>query len=70
MLKTNQFSSHTYLTIENIQTSETNKVFLKSNDNWIAPNGDVIAKSPLGYLNLRTGVNEAFGDPFGDNNDY
>jgi hypothetical protein len=68
MLKTNQFSSHTYLTTESIQTSETNKVFIQSNSNWIASNGDVIAKSPLGYLNLRTGVNETFGDPFGESN--
>jgi hypothetical protein len=69
MLKTNQFSQHTYLTTGSIQTSENNKVFIQSNTNWIASNGDVIAKSPLGYLNLRTGVNETFGDPFGDSNE-
>lgn len=69
MLKVDQFSGHTYLTTGNIKTDETGKLFVKTGNDYIAQNGDYIQKTGSGYLNLRTGVNSTFGDPFEDDED-
>ena len=68
MLKVDKFSNHIYLTTGNIKTNETGDVFVKAGNDYIAQNGDYIKKTGSSYLNLRTGVNSTFGDPFGDSN--
>lgn len=65
MLKVDPFSGHVYATTGNIKTNEIGDVFVKVGDDYVANNGDYIKKTPCGYLNLRTGINSTFGDPFG-----
>jgi hypothetical protein len=69
MLKVDKFSNHIYLTTGNIKTNETGDVFVKAGNDYIAQNGDYIQKTGSSYLNLRTGVNSTFGDPFEDDKD-
>ena len=69
MLKVDRFSGHTYFTNGNIKTNELGDVFVKTGNDYINNNGDYIKKVGLTYLNLRTGVNSNFGDPFGDDDE-
>ena len=68
MLKVDKFSNHIYQTTDNIKTNEHGTVFVKTGMDWIASNGDYIQQTNKGLVNLRTGVNSVFGDPFGDSN--
>jgi hypothetical protein len=69
MIKVDRFSNHTYFTTGNIITNETGEVFVKVGDDYLAQNGDYIKKTGSSFLNLRTGVNSTFGDPFGDDDE-
>jgi hypothetical protein len=69
MLKFDRFSNHTYFTHGNIKTNELGNVFVKTGNDYVAQNGDYIKKVGSTYLNLRTGVNSNFGDPFGDDDE-
>lgn len=70
MFKTNPFSNNTYTTIGDVMVDQNGKTFVKSGDNWIAQNGDLIQQTNNGFLNHRSGINENFGDPFGEKNEY
>jgi hypothetical protein len=69
MLNNDRFSNHTYFTSGNIKTNELGDVFIKTGNDYVAQNSDYIKKIGSNYLNLRTGVNSTFGDPFGDDDD-
>lgn len=69
MYKINQFSGRAYLDAGNLKTSDTGQVFVKVGDDYIAPNGDYIKQIGNDLINLRTGVNSTFGDPFGGNHE-
>jgi hypothetical protein len=62
MFKIDKFSNHTYFTSGNTKTNELGEVFVKTGNDYVAQNGDIIKKIGLNYLNLRTGVNLTFGD--------
>lgn len=69
MIEINPFSGNVYTTTDTVKIGQDGKLFTKNGSNWIANNGDFIQKTNDGFLNLRTGVNETFGDPFGDSNE-
>jgi hypothetical protein len=62
MFNNDKFSNHTYFTSGNTKTNELGEVFVKTGNDYVAQNGDIIKNIGLNYLNLRTGVNLTFGD--------
>lgn len=68
MFETNPFSAKTYTNTDSVKIANDGAVFVKVGIDWIAPNGDYIQQTNNGLLNLRTAINEAYGDPFGDSN--
>lgn len=70
MFEVNPFSAKTYNISDKVKIAQDGTASVKVGNDWIAPNGDYIQQTNNGLLNLRTGVNSTFGDPFGDSNDY
>ena len=68
MFEVNPFSAKTYTTTDTVKIANDGTSFVKAGNDWIASNGDYIQQTNNGLLNLRTGVNSTFGDPFGDSN--
>jgi hypothetical protein len=62
MFNNDKFSNHTYFISGNTKTNELGEVFVKTGNDYVAQNGDIIKNIGLNYLNLRTGVNLTFGD--------
>ena len=69
MFEINPFSSKTYVTNETVKISNDGTTFVKSGADWIGSNGGLIQQTNNGLVNLRTGVNSNFGDPFGDDDE-
>lgn len=69
MFETNRFSAKTYIVTETIKIRNDGKTFIKSGKDWISDDGTFIQHTNTGLLNVRTGVNSTFGDPFGDDDD-
>ena len=69
MFEVNPFSSKSYVITETVKISNDGKTFVKSGADWIGSNGDLIQQTNNGLVNIRTGVNSNFGDPFGDDDD-
>ena len=66
MFKFNWFSGNTYLETENIKISSTGETFVKSGSFWFGDNKTILDTGDH-QINLKNGVVNNFGDPFGDN---
>lgn len=69
MFETNIFSAKSYLTTDTVKVRDDGETFVKSGNDWISSSGNLIQKTSNGFLNLQTGINSTFGDPFGDDDD-
>ena len=63
---TNIFSGKTYNELGNTIINEDGKSFVKLGSTWIGDDGDFIQRQGQHLFNTKTGVSDAFGDPFGD----
>lgn len=69
MFETNSFSGHSYVTSGSVKTREDGITFVKSGDSWIGNRGQIIKQDGSSIKNLTTGIQNNFGDPFGDDDD-
>lgn len=60
---TNLFSGITYFVTEAYRASPDH-FYVKSGNNWISDEGQVIIEQDDGFFNLHTGVHSTWGDPF------
>jgi hypothetical protein len=62
MIKVDRFSAHTYHTTNDIKTSETGEVLVKTGDGYVNQHGDYIKKTGSNFFNVNTGINFNLGD--------
>ena len=62
----NIFSGKNYTETGNSLVSENGAVFNKVFNGYLSEDGDLIQKQGEGFMNMTTGVQSAFGDPFED----
>ena len=66
----NMFSNKNYTDTGSVLISEDgavfNKVFNKVFNGYLSEDGDLIQKHGDNFMNITTGVQSAFGDPFED----
>jgi hypothetical protein len=62
----NMFSNKNYTETGNVLVSETGKSFVKVFNGYLSEDGDLIQKHGENFMNMTTGVQSAFGDPFED----
>ena len=60
------FSSKNYTETGSVLVSETGTVFNKMFNGYLSEDGDLIQKQGDGFMNMTTGVQSTFGDPFED----
>lgn len=61
---TSIFSGRTYTKTGNLIQDDEGHTFIQCGDNWYGDNGDVVQKQGNGLMNLNTGVQSSWGDPF------
>jgi hypothetical protein len=62
----NMFSNKNYTETGNVLMSETGKSFVKVFNCYLSENNDLIQKQGESFMNMTTGVQSSFGDPFED----
>lgn len=65
MFEINIFTGKVYVTTDDLKIAQDGRTFVRSDDDWIGPNGDFIQQTSNGLLNSRTGIGSTYGDPFG-----
>ena len=64
MIKVDIFSGRVYMETPNFKQSNTGETFMKCGDTWFGQEGQMIQQRGNNLVNLRTGVQSTFGDPF------
>ena len=67
---TNIFSGKTYTELGNTIINEDGKSFVKVGSTWVGNDGDFIQHQGQHLVNVSTGTSDAWGDPFGEKNEY
>ena len=62
----NMFSNKNYTETGNVLVSEDGVVFNKVFNGYLSQDGDLIQKQGENFMNMTTGVQSSFGDPFED----
>jgi hypothetical protein len=63
---TNLFSGHFYNKTESTIMRDDGKMFYKTGSMWIDDEGTTVQQMGNHQMNLNTGVDSRWGDPFGD----
>jgi flagellar basal body rod protein FlgG len=61
---TNLFSGKVYNKTSSTITTPDGDLYIKSGNNWIGENGELIQRQGTDLVNIETGVRSSFGDPF------
>ena len=63
---TNIFSGRTYYETDNTIQRDDGQMFYKSGSQYIGDHGEIIQKQDDNYMNLNTGTQSTWGDPFAE----